>query len=133
MNFAGATTTPQNLVLPACVPQPAAIDATLTRTFPSVTVVVDAPLQMAREVTALRQATGTPSGRDLEAMLAAAGAALPPGKNLSAREFAAGEIRLKGLNLGPEELTALAEKLQPMGYTSRMDGDSLLIRSEGTP
>lgn len=110
-----------------------AIDATLTRTFPSVTVVVDAPLQMAREVTALRQATGTPSGRDLEAMLAAAGAALPPGKNLSALEFAAGEIRLKGLNLGPEELTALAEKLQPMGYTSRMDGDSLLIRSEGTP
>lgn len=30
LNFAGATTTPQNLVLPACVPQPAAIDATLS-------------------------------------------------------------------------------------------------------
>jgi general secretion pathway protein L len=43
-----------------------AIDSTLTRTFPAVKVVVDAPLQMAREVAALRQATGAPSGSDLE-------------------------------------------------------------------
>jgi hypothetical protein len=43
-----------------------AIDSTLTRTFPAVKVVVDAPVQMAREVAALRQATGAPSGSDLE-------------------------------------------------------------------
>lgn len=110
-----------------------AIDATLTRTFPAVTVVVDAPLQMAREVAALRQATGTPSARDLEAMLAAAGSALPPGKNPTALEYAAGEVRLKGLSLGPQEMAAFTEKLQPMGYASRMDGDSLLVRSEGAP
>ena len=110
-----------------------AIDATLTRTFPAVTVVVDAPLQMAREVAALRQATGTPSARDLEAMLAAAGSALPPGKTPTALEYAAGEVRLKGLSLGPQEMAAFTEKLQPMGYASRMGGDSLLVRSEGAP
>lgn len=110
-----------------------AIERTLTRTFPSVTVVVDAPLQMAREVAALRQATGTPSGRDLEAVLAAAGSALPPGKNVSALEYSAGEVRLKGLSLEPEELAAFTTMLQPMGYITRMDGDSLLIRTEGMP
>ena len=110
-----------------------AIDATLTRTFPAVTVVVDAPVQMAREVAALRQATGTPTGRDLEVMLAAAGSALPQGRNIAALEYGAGEVRLKGLNLTPDEMTAFSEKLQPMGYATRMDGDSLLIRAEGAP
>lgn len=111
----------------------AAIDATLTRTFPNVKVVVDAPVQMAREVAALRQATGASSGRDLEVILAAVGPALPPGKAVSAIEYSAGEVRLKGLNLGPDELATLLAKLRPLGYAGRLDGDSLQIRMEGTP
>ena len=73
-----------------------AIQSTLTQSFPAVKVVVDAPVQMAREVATLRQATGAPSNRDLEAILAAAGSALPAGKAVTAIEFAAGEARLQG-------------------------------------
>jgi general secretion pathway protein L len=108
-----------------------AIDSTLTRTFPAVKVVVDAPVQMGREVATLRQATGAPSGSDLEVILSAAGAALPQGKAPSGIEYSGGEVRLKGLNLGPDELAAITAKLRPMGYGGRMDGDSLQIRMEG--
>ena len=38
----------------------------LTQSFPSVKVVVDAPLQMSRELTALRQATGANAVQNLE-------------------------------------------------------------------
>ncbi len=110
-----------------------AIQSTLTQTFPAVTVVVDAPVQMAREVAALRQATGAPSSRDLEAILAAAGSALPAGKTVSAIEFAAGEVRLKGLNLGSEEVAALSTKLRLAGYIARIDGDNLMIKPGPTP
>lgn len=111
----------------------AAIRDTLTQTFPQVRLVVDAPLQMAREVAALRQATGAASGRDLEAMLSALGQALPAGRSLSAIEFAAGEARLKGLQLGAGEATELAAKLRPLGYAARSDGDSLLLQPELSP
>ncbi len=109
-----------------------AINGTLTRTFPAVKVVVDAPVQMAREVAALRQATGAPSGNDLEVVLSVAGSALPQGKTVSAIEYSGGELRLKGLNLGPDELAAMTAKLRPMGYGGRVDGNSLQIRLEGT-
>lgn len=110
-----------------------AIQSTLTQSFPAVKVVVDAPVQMAREVATLRQVTGTPSNRDLEAILAAAGSALPAGKAVSAIEFAAGEARLKGLNLGAEEAAAVITKLRPVGYTARIDGDVLLIKPGSSP
>jgi general secretion pathway protein L len=87
----------------------AAIRDTLTQTFPQVRVVVDAPLQMAREVAALRQATGAASGRDLEAMLSAIGKALP---------------------VDPAAMPDLAARLHADGYTARLDGDSLLIQPE---
>jgi len=106
------------------------VERTLTQTFPSVKVVVDAPLQMAREVALLRQATGAPSGRDMEALLGAVGAVLPAGRQVSALDYSAGELRLKGLNLGSTEVADLGEKLRPLGYTTRTEGDSLLIQTE---
>lgn len=45
------------------------IRATLTDTFPDVTVVIDAPLQMQRELERLRTAQGTLSPTDLEPLL----------------------------------------------------------------
>lgn len=108
----------------------AAVRATLTQTFPRVTVVVDAPLQMEREVAALRQATGATSGRDLEAMLAALGSAAPAGRSASAIEFAAGEARVKGLQLSQQEVSGLTSLLKSQGYAARLEGDVVLIRQE---
>jgi general secretion pathway protein L len=114
-----------------------AIKDTLTRSFPQVRLVVDAPLQMEREVAALRQATGAASGRDLEAMLAALGGVLPAERSASAIEFAGAEARLKGLRLNAEDLQGISSRLAPLGYGVRLDGEVLVMRQqagrEGTP
>lgn len=111
----------------------AAIRAALTGTFPGVTVVVDAPVQMERAVAALRQATGAASGHDLEAMLGHLSALVPANRSLTAIEFAAGEARLKGLNLSVDEASVLATRLQVKGYATRVEADTLVIRQEAGP
>lgn len=111
----------------------AALKDTLTQTFPHVRVVVDAPLQMEREVAALRQATGAASGRDLEAILAALGASMAPGRTAGAIEFVAGEARIKGLQLGPEEASSLSVQLKGQGYSARAEGDTMFIKQELAP
>lgn len=110
-----------------------AVQEALTRTFPNVKVVVDAPLQMAREVALLRQATGAASGRDLESMLAALGSQAPAGHPATAVEFIAGEARVRGLQLGAVESSALADKLRQQGYVVQADGDSLTLQQGSTP
>jgi general secretion pathway protein L len=110
-----------------------AINEVLTGTFPQVRVVVDAPIQMAREVATLQQASGAPSGRDLETMLGAFGVVAPAGTVPGAIEFAAGELRLKGLALPPDEVTALDFKLRPQGYRANAEGDSLVLKQGAAP
>lgn len=107
-----------------------AIETTLTQTFPQVRVVVDAPLQMEREVAALRQATGAASGRDLEAILAALGSATSADKTASAIEFSAGEARIKGLQLSTQDAGDLSVRLRGKGYVVRLEGDTAVIRQD---
>ena len=106
----------------------AALQSALTTSFPQVKVVVDAPLQMGREVALLRQATGAYTPRELEAMLGALGAALPPGQTPQAVEFTPGETRLRGLSLRPPEADALNAKLQGYGLRASADGDRWVLR-----
>lgn len=108
----------------------AAAQAMLTQTFPEIKVVVDAPLQMEREVAALRQATGASSGRDLETMLAAVGSALPADRAAGAIEFSAGEARIRGLRLSAQEGSALAIRLKSQGFTARLEGDVLTVKQD---
>ena len=111
----------------------ASLRTLLTQAFPQVRVVVDAPLQMEREVASLRQATGAASERDLETMLAAAGAALPAGRTPSGIEFAAGEAKLKGLQLSAQEGTNMSLQLKNIGYAGRVEGDTVIIRPDSAP
>ena len=108
----------------------AAVRDVLTATFPSVQVVVDAPLQMAREVAVLQQASGTPSGRDMETMMGIFGAAAPINTIPEAIEFTAGELRLKGLEFQPQVLSDVSFKLQAQGYVAVAEGDRLVIRQQ---
>jgi len=108
----------------------AAINAILVQTFPSVKVVLDAPLQMASEVAALQQATGGVATLDLEPMLAALGASLPPGRVPTAIDYSAGQLRLRGLNLSATETGALTNTMSGRGYTARSEGDLLLVQAE---
>lgn len=105
----------------------------LTQTFPHVKVVVDAPVQMERELAQLRQAAGSVSQRDLEPLMAAAGAALPPPRVPSQIEYANGELRLRGLELAPEELTAMNQRLAAEGLSAQSQEGALLVRAEDRP
>jgi general secretion pathway protein L len=105
----------------------------LTQSFPQVKVVVDAPVQMEKEVAALRQVTGAASGRDLEAMLGALSTVAPPERPVSGLDFVNGELRVKGLALRPEQAQSIAGALKGQGYSSALQGDALVINPETLP
>lgn len=112
------------------VQRQAEINSMLTRSFPNVRVVVDAPVQMAREVANLRQASGQASGGDLETLLQAATRAAPAGKLPSGLDYAGGELRLKGMNLGSDEMLQFGERLHGQGYAARQEADQIIVRQE---
>jgi len=102
----------------------------LTQTFPSVQLVLDAPLQMAREVASLQQSTGEVAPTDFEPMLFALAASLPTARTPSAIDYGTGQLRLRGLGLTPAEVPALTSALAPLGYSARAEGDLLLVQFE---
>ena len=105
-----------------------AIRQALTTTFPQVKVVVDAPVQMEKEVAALRQRAGAASGRDLETMLAALAAASPAARPIGGLDYSGGELRVKGVTYSPDEARDIAAALKRQGYSSALQGDALVIR-----
>ena len=111
----------------------AAIQGTLTSTFPDVRVVVNAPVQMARALTDLQRRNGTASPADLETMLGQLQAAAPEAPVPSAIEFAGEELRLKGLDTAAPSLAGISARLQAQGYSARTEADSLVIRPERLP
>lgn len=110
-----------------------AVRDVLTSTFPQVRVVLDAPLQMAREVAALQQASGTPGGGDLETLLGVFAAAAPADTVPDAIEFAGGELRLKGHKIQPKDLATISFKLKAQGYAASAEGDSLVVKAGAAP
>ncbi|CAN5544078.1 hypothetical protein BH10PSE16_BH10PSE16_05740 [soil metagenome] len=117
----------------ALAAQRAAIQGTLTATFPEVRVVVDAPLQMARALADLQRRNGTASSADMETMLAHFQAVAPDTPTPSAIEFIANEVHFKGIDLPPAGITAIAAQLQPQGYSVRLDAGSLVMKEERLP
>lgn len=109
-----------------------AVRETLKATFPQVRVIVDAPVQMEREVAALRQQTGVPSARDLDALLGALAAALPPGRTPAALDYGGGELRARGLALSADDVRGVATYLKTLGYTAAAEGDVLVVGAEDT-
>lgn len=101
-----------------------AVRQTLQQTFPNVTLVLDAPLQMQRELAQLQQASGQLSGRDLEAMLSALGSG-GPGASAQRLTYSPGELRLQA----PEDqLRARAQALAGGPWNTQIDGQALRLR-----
>ena len=95
----------------------------LQESFAHVTVVVDAPLQMARELARLRQASGQLGPADLEAQLQALGAALPAGVGGPTRiAYEDGVLQWPALSLSPEQTAALGQALAARGYQLHSEG-----------
>ncbi|MFZ4285999.1 type II secretion system protein GspL [Variovorax sp. HJSM1_2] len=106
-----------------------AVRSTLVQTFPHVKVVVDAPVQMERELVLLRQATGASTGHDLEGMLSALGTASVSVESfaLTGVEFngSTGVFRGTGLEPAREQLAGL---LATMGFQAKTEGDQLTLQ-----
>lgn len=113
--------------------QDAMVRGLLTTTFASVRVVVDAPVQMERELVRLRQASGAASASGVESLLAAVGAVLPAGRSATALEYSGTELRLIGLQLQPEEAGNLITVLRTRGIAARSEGEALLLHTETAP
>jgi general secretion pathway protein L len=105
-----------------------AMQQVLTRNFPSVKTVIDAPVQMAREVRLLEQASAAPSAVDLDVMLGALSRTLPAGQTLKGVDYASGQLRASGLELNANEVRALTASLQAQGYSASRDGVNWLMQ-----
>lgn len=108
-----------------------AITKVLTETFPRIPVVVDAPLQMAREVAALRRNSGQASASDLESLLAALSGAAPLTYTLTGIDFEANQLRVKGV--GALDATVVAARLKSAGLNASLQGDQWLISAGAQP
>lgn len=101
----------------------------LKQSFPQVTV-VDAPLQMAREVRQLQSTLGTATPRDLEHALQVVGAALPAGQSITAIDYQAqgqAETKLQGLQLNSAQAPAFVQSLRAQGLDAQNNGSQWRI------
>jgi len=97
--------------------------AILQESFPQVKVVIDAPVQMAREVDRLRQGSGELAPQDMETLLQALGESLPAGvpapRQLS---YQNGQLHWPAPALGPVQTAALVQALESRGYRLSTEG-----------
>jgi general secretion pathway protein L len=106
----------------------------LRETFPKTQVVVDAPVQMAREVERLRQASGQLSASDLESMLGSLGQAMPDGLAAPGQwVYQTGQLRVQNFKSNAAEQQTLQKSLQARGYLWRAEGDAWLMTVAPTP
>ena len=83
---------------------------------------------MEREVSLLRQATGTLSRRDLESMLNAVASNVRLARPPTAIDFVTDELTLKDLGVPASAAAALAQGLARAGYSSQAAGDGWVIK-----
>jgi general secretion pathway protein L len=105
-----------------------AMQSVLTGSFPNVKTVIDAPVQMAREVRLLEQARAAASAVDLDVMLGVLSRTLPAGQTLQGLNYANGQLRMTGLELSADEARALTTSLQAQGYNASRDGVTWLMQ-----
>ncbi len=105
-----------------------AMTKVLQTTFPQVRAVLDAPLQMQREVQTLRAAAGKPSDTDLEPMLQAAASAWPADRPpIDAMSFEAGRLTLPGTGWTDAQIVEFRGRLRPGGWTVDSSGGKLTL------
>ncbi|QKV54340.1 type II secretion system protein GspL [Comamonas antarctica] len=111
----------------------AAVRSSLLEAFPRIQLVVDAPVQMEREVAQLRQRTGSLSAQALEPMLSAAGQALPKGLRPQGIEYGNQELRLLGVRIDAAAQPQVQSQLGTLGYAARFDAQGLVLHAKEQP
>ena len=106
----------------------AQMTSVLQQSFPQVKAVLDAPLQMEREVQQLRSMAGKAGDADLEPLLLAAAAAWPPGRPpVDNLRFEPGRLSLSAAGWGPEDVAAFGAQLRAGGLAVEQSDGRLNI------
>jgi general secretion pathway protein L len=105
----------------------AGIEAVLQQTFPNIPVIVDAPVQMQREVSALAQSRGA-SDADVARLLTAVAAASGNIKALTAIDLSGGDLRLKANGLSEADVSGVSAALGVQGWQARLQGDQWVLQ-----
>ena len=114
--------------------QKAQLSQILTTAFPSVQLVIDAPLQMQREVDTLQRNAGRITSTDFEPMLASTAIALPEGLVPTQWHFANHVLRAQGLQLNEAQANAAQTALKTKHLQLRQEGNDVwVIQPEATP
>jgi general secretion pathway protein L len=108
--------------------------AILQQSFPKVTLVIDAPVQMAREVARLRQGSGQLDPADFESQLRALGTALPAGVPAPlSLNYQDGVLQWPALPMAPAQKAALEETLASRGYRLDARGEAWRLSVKASP
>lgn len=99
-------------------------------TFPAVPVVVDAPVQMRKEVKALAQARAADARLNIGMALNALAHRAPAGQAISAMQFSANSLQVEGLSFDDAAWTLLLSDLRALGYTAERKNRSVQISGE---
>jgi general secretion pathway protein L len=109
--------------------QQASLQTILKTTFPSVTLVIDAPLQMQREVDLLQQKSGVASSTDFEPLLATLASVLPTDQTPAQIHFSQQTLRVQGIT--PDIQAPGMSGLQRQGLSLRQDGNDTWVLQAG--
>jgi len=105
-----------------------AMTALLRTTFPQTRTVYDAPVQMQREVQALRAAAGRPGDSDLEPLLAAASSAWPDGRPpADTLRFESGRLTVSSASWSDAQIEQFRSRLQGYGLQVEAAGGRLTL------
>lgn len=104
-----------------------AVVATAQQAFPRLQVVIDAPLQMQRELQALQQMAGVMTATDFEPMAAAAGQALAAvGVQANSLEYDGAQLQVTWQGPAMIDIAALQQALQGTRYRVQQSGPQAL-------
>lgn len=105
---------------------------TLRDTFPHIPVIVDAPVQMRRELDLLRSASGALSAGDLEPLLAAS-AQIPGIQAATGLQYQERQLRIQGLALDGQALTDVQQSLAGSGLRLERADSDWVLQAEASP
>ncbi|WP_158235966.1 type II secretion system protein GspL [Limnohabitans sp. B9-3] len=114
--------------------QQQALQRILKTSFPAVSLVIDAPLQMQREVDALQQKSGHVSRTDLEPLLAALAGVLPAGQVPTQLHFVNAALRVHSLSLDDKATQSAQANLKTQGLSWRQEANNIwVLQAEARP
>lgn len=110
-----------------------AITATLTGAFPQVRAILDAPVQMQKQLDLLRASAGAVGEQDLEALLGAAASAWPADRPpTDALAFEPGRLTLPSQGWSPPQIDNFRSQLQSDGWQlDASEGKLTISRATG--